>query len=170
MNDQRIRVYIPATVTTLRALRERRALGPSPEAHAVTPSLREWYMEGDQEELEYAAFTRAARSALRLLSDDQDALRRRVVISADVPASATRRVSDALGSSQIEVMAPIPLSDVAAFHVDGASAEADVAAAVSALDASLTGDPDARFMVDSTEDHELEWFDPSELETFEPST
>jgi len=29
-------------------------------AHAVTPALREWYAEGDEEELEYVAFTRAA--------------------------------------------------------------------------------------------------------------
>ena len=38
-----------------------------PEVHAVTPDLREWYAEGDEEELEYVAFTRAAQGALRVL-------------------------------------------------------------------------------------------------------
>ena len=33
-------------------------------AYAVTPALREWYAEGDAEELEYAALQEAARASL----------------------------------------------------------------------------------------------------------
>jgi len=31
------------------------------------------------------------------------------------------------------------------------------------VDQATAGDPDAQFTVDSAEDHELEWFDPTEL-------
>ena len=81
-----IRVYVPATVPMLAQLRAagRWADGPM-VVHAVTPALREWYAEGDEEELEYVAFTRAAQGALRLLRHDPTAPRRRVVVSADRP-------------------------------------------------------------------------------------
>src|SRR5437763_267047 len=86
----KLRVYLPATMQALGSLRERGEFGPSGsdgrplEAHAVTPALREWYAEGDDEELEYVAFTRAAQAALQLLRHDPAAPRRRVVIPADV--------------------------------------------------------------------------------------
>src|SRR5687768_16448695 len=92
------------------------------EAHAVTPALREWYAEGDEEELEYVAFTRAAQGALRLLRHDQAAPRRRVVVSADVPASALVRENVELGSSTVRLPKPVTLAEVAAIHVDGADA------------------------------------------------
>jgi hypothetical protein len=38
-----------------------------------------------------------------------------------------------------------------------------VTAAVAAIEQALAGDPDAQFTVDGAEDHELEWYDPSEL-------
>src|SRR5262249_30634665 len=69
-----IRAYLPATLLGLAALRERGEL-TADEAHAVTPALREWYAEGDEEELEYVAFTRAAQAALRLLRHDPRAPR-----------------------------------------------------------------------------------------------
>src|SRR3954463_3139712 len=87
-----VRVYVPATVPMLAALRSSGQLGEGPTvAHAVTPALREWYAEGDEEELEYVAFTRAAQDALHLLRRDPQAPRRRVVVSADVPSSALVR-------------------------------------------------------------------------------
>jgi hypothetical protein len=55
---QLVRVYVPATVPMLAELRASGRLGAGPTiAHAVTPALREWYAEGDEEELEYVAFT-----------------------------------------------------------------------------------------------------------------
>ncbi|HYN94613.1 MAG TPA: hypothetical protein VES42_12260 [Pilimelia sp.] len=165
MNDQLIRVYVPATVHLLASLRAGGELGPAPvAAHAVTPALREWYAEGDDEELEYVAFTRAAQGALRLLRADPGAPRRRVVVAADLPMSAVRRDDPELGSSVVLVTAPVPLSAVAAIHLDGGDARADVSAAVEVIDQALAGDPDAQFTVDGTEDHELEWYDVSELD------
>ncbi|MEV6813370.1 hypothetical protein, partial [Micromonospora sp. NPDC051296] len=127
--------------------------------------MREWYAEGDEEELEYVAFTRAAQDALQLIRHDQAAPRRRVVVSADLPAAALGRGDGELGSSVVELGAAVPASAVAAIHVDGAEAMPDVAAAANVVVEALAGDPDAQFTVDGAEDHELEWYDPSELES-----
>lgn len=165
MTDQLIRVYVPATVPMLAALHGSGELGGEPVAHAVTPALREWYAEGDQEELEYVAFTRAAQGALRLLRRDAGAPRRRVVVSADVPAGSVTREDAELGSSTVRLTRPVPLAAVAAVHLDGVDAAEDVAAAADVVEEALAGDPDAQFAVDGAEDHELEWYDVSELDT-----
>jgi hypothetical protein len=162
--DHLMRVYLPATIPQLAALRELGELIAPAEVHAVTPTLREWYAEGDDEELEYVAFTRAAQGALRLLRHDPKAPRRRVVVSADVPAGALRGADQELGSSLVGVANAVPLNAVAAIHVDGVDAELDVAAAAEVVEEAAAGDPDAQFTVDGAEDHELEWYDPSELD------
>ncbi|MGH3990417.1 MAG: DUF6912 family protein, partial [Pseudonocardiaceae bacterium] len=84
-----MRVYIPATLTMLRALVDSGELVPiSGTAFALTPMLRESYAAGDTEELEYAAMNEAARASLRLLAAELDGdsgvLPRRVVVAADV--------------------------------------------------------------------------------------
>src|SRR3978361_511362 len=110
----------------LAALRDSGQLGAGPtEAHAVPPALREWYAEGDEEELEYVAFTRAAQGALRLLRHDPGAPRRRVVVSADVPSTALIRENVELGSSTVRLPYPLPLADVASIHLDGAGPAAE---------------------------------------------
>jgi hypothetical protein len=169
MSDHLTRVYVPATLTTLSPLGNRGAIMPPAgadglPAHAVTPLLREWYAEGDEEELEYVAFTRAAQAALSLLHADKNAPRRRVVVSADVPARSLASASSELGSSLVRLAAPLEFAAVAAVHVDGASAEADVSAAADVVADALAGDPDAQFVVDSAEDHELEWYDVTEVD------
>jgi len=159
-----VRVYVPATVPMLTTLRASGRLGTGPTvAHAVTPALREWYAEGDEEELEYVAFTRAAQAALQLLRHDPDAPRRRVVVSADVASTALVHEDVELGSSTVRLPQPVTLTEVAAIHVDGADAAEEVAAAADMVEEALAGDPDAQFTVDGAEDHELEWYDPSEL-------
>jgi hypothetical protein len=157
-----VRVYLAATLPMLAKASAAGQVEPV-AAHAVTPALREWYVEGDEEELEYVAFTRAAQDALRLLRADSGAQRRRVVIAADVPAALVRPADGDLGSSNVLVASEVALSSVAAFHVDDADAEADVAAAASVVEEAAAGDPDAQFTVDSAEDHELLWFAQSEL-------
>jgi len=160
-----VRVYVPATVPMLAALRTSGSLGEaSLTAHAVTPSLREWYAEGDEEELEYVAFTRAAQGALQLLRHDPQAPRRRVVVSADVPSGSVKRDEVELGSSTVRLLGPVALGDVAAIHVDSADATEEIAAAVEVVEEALAGDPDAQFTVDGAEDHELEWYAVSELD------
>jgi hypothetical protein len=159
-----IRVYVPATVPVLAELRKTGHLGVGTVvAHAVTPGLREWYAEGDEEELEYVAFTRAAQGALQLLRHDPAAPRRRVVVSADVPAGTLIREDVELGSSAVRLPGPVSLAQVAAIHVDSTDAAAEVAAAADVVEEALAGDPDAQFTVDGAEDHELEWYAVSEL-------
>ncbi|MEV1142878.1 hypothetical protein [Micromonospora sp. NPDC049799] len=162
MTDELVRVYVPATVPMLTLLRGEGL--PAASAHAVTPALREWYAEGDEEELEYVAFIRAAQDALQLLRADPAAPRRRVVVSVDLPAPAVGRGDGELGSSLVEVTDVVPLAAVAAIHVDGTDAAEDVAAAADVVVEALAGDPDAQFTVDGAEDHELEWYDVTELE------
>lgn len=158
-----MRIYLPATLNVLRDLREAGELGPPPlTAFAVTPALREWYLDDDVEVLEYAAFTEAARAALRLLAADPSAPRRRVVVSADVPDGAVSMHPE-LDRAVLRVAERVPLSLLAAIHVDGAAAEADVAAAAEAVFAADIGDDDAQFTADGAEDHELEWYAVSEL-------
>jgi len=159
-----IRVYLPATLPVLTELRDRGELRVDGEAHAVTPALREWYAEGDEEELEYVAFTRAAQAALRLLRHAPEAPRRRVVVSAEIPAGEVVGTDQELGSSVVRLRAAVPLRAVAAIHVDGTDAEADVEAATRVVEEALAGDPDAQFTVDSAEDHELAWYHPTELD------
>jgi hypothetical protein len=159
-----IRVYVPATLPALSSLKERGELWSHGEAHAVTPALREWYAEGDEEELEYVAFTRAAQAALRLLRRAPDAPRRRVVVSADLPLGHLAGLDQELGSSAVRLEAAVPLAAVAAIHLDDFDAEADVAAASEVVEEALAGDPDAQFTVDGAEDHELAWYDVTELD------
>lgn len=163
MPDNQLRVYVPATLPALGALRRDGQLAVD-AAHTVTPALREWYVEGDEEELEYVAFTRAAQESLRLLHDDPTAPRRRVVVSVDLPSDAVKRAVAELGSSSVALVGPIALASVAAVHVDGDEATDDVAAAADAVSQAAAGDPDAQFVVDGAEDHELEWYDVSELD------
>ena len=160
-----VRVYVPATVPMLAALRTEGQLGAGPMvAHAVTPALREWYAEGDEEELEYVAFTRAAQGALRLLRHDPDAPRRRVVVAVDVPSSALIREDVELGSSTVRLPKAITLTEVASIHLDSTGAAGEIAAAAEVIEEALAGDPDAQFTVDGAEDHELEWYAVTELD------
>jgi hypothetical protein len=162
--EGRTRVYLPATVPLLSSLRAAGGLTTPMNGHAVTAELREWYAEGDDEELEYVAFTRAAQDALHMLRNDPAAPRRRVVISVDVDAADVRAVTRDLGSSSVLVGTRLTLDAVAAIHMDGAAAEADVTAAADVVEEAAAGDPDAQFTVDGAEDHELEWYDVIELD------
>jgi hypothetical protein len=162
--DQTVRVYLPATLPGLAALKQLGELASDGEVHAVTPALREWYAEGDEEELEYVAFTRAAQAALRLLRNAPGVPRRRVVVSADVPVSRVVEIDRELGSSVVRLGTAIPLGAVAAIHVDDPDAQPDVGAAAEVVEEALAGDPDAQFTVDGAEDHELAWYDVSELD------
>jgi hypothetical protein len=90
--------------------------------------------------------------------------RRRVVVSADVPAGALVREDVELGSSTVRLPQPVSLKEVASIHVDGAEAAEQVGAAAEVVEEALAGDPDAQFTVDGAEDHELEWYAVSELD------
>lgn len=160
-----MRVYIPATVTMLRALNDAgEVTAVNNTAFALTPALREYYQSGSAEELEYAAMLEAARASLRLISAELDAdpkaMTRRAVISADVD-SATLRPD--LDFSVVRLDSSVPLKIVAAVHLDAEEAEEAVRAAVAVIDAADLGDPDAEFTLGDAEDFELSWYATQEL-------
>ena len=157
------RVYLPATLAELAVAHAGGVLAAPRRAHAVTAAAREWYVEGDLEELEYVALTEAAEASLRLLAEDPDLPRRRVVIAADVAETDVRDVGDERFRTAVDVAADIPVGAVASVHVDEESARKVVAKAIIALPAADAGDDDARFALDEAEATELLWYDVSEL-------
>jgi uncharacterized protein DUF6912 len=162
-----MRVYLASTLPLLARAKAARALTDGAvTAYAVTPTLREWYAEGDLEELEYAAMTAAARASLGLLADDPDAPRRRVVLAADVPEAWVRQSPgvDLDERAEVTVAEPVPWSALASIHVDGYEAEPVVEAATQAVRAAAQGDEDARFTVDGAEDESLLWYAVQEAE------
>ncbi|MCM2419654.1 hypothetical protein [Streptomyces sp. RKAG293] len=163
-----MRVYIPTTLSGLAEAHKAGELGPAPlDAYAVTPSLREWYVSDDIEELEYAALTRAAQASLRQLAVNPGAPRRRIVLAVDVPDAAVAfdpdRGLDAAALGEVRLAAVVSMNDAAAVHLDATDAEPDVTAAALALGAADAGDDDAQFTVDGAEDHELLWFATQEI-------
>lgn len=162
-----VRVYVPATVGMLRQFVTDGELRPlRGTAFALTPALREAYVSGSTEELEYAALLDAARASLRLLSahepEESDVKEppRRVVVSADVENVTARPDLD---HAVVRVAGPITMDDVAAVHVDAPEAEQAVLAAAAVIDRADLGDPDAEFVLGDVEDHELAWYAPQEL-------
>jgi hypothetical protein len=144
------------------------ALSGSPDpgqqpGYAVTPALREAYASGDEEELEYAALTEAARASLRMLAGNPAAPPRRVVLAAEIPADGVKLDARDREPGRVLVTAMIPVDTLASAHVDDAEAGTDVRAAAEALDAADAGDEDARFAVDGAEGHELAWYATQEL-------
>jgi hypothetical protein len=159
-----MRVYLPATSTVLAALARAAVLGPAPlTAFAVTPGLREYYLDDDIEELEYAAAAEAARASLRMISADPTAARRRLVISADV-ADGSVEVRDDLDRGVVRIAVEIPLAWCASVHADDADAESAVAAAAERIDAADLGDPEAEEVVDDAEGFEPSWYATQEIE------
>jgi hypothetical protein len=159
-----MRVYI---ASTLRALDEAYHAGefgpPLLVGYAVTPALREWHAAGDDEELEYAAMTQAARASVGLLAADPTAPRRRVVVACEIgavpPADGTVEVGDA----RLDLHVAIPWSSVAAVHLDSGEAAAVVGAAADNWDAAQNGDEDAVFVLDSCEGEDLLWYATQEV-------
>lgn len=158
-----MRVYLAATTTVLRELVDSGEIGPAPlTAFAVTPALREWYLDEDDEELEYAALSEAARGSLRLIDAAIGATRRRVVVAADVPDDAVE-FRDDLQRGVVRVREPVVLAAVASVHVDDADAEDTVRAAARSIIAADLGDAEAQERVDDAEGFELSWYANQEV-------
>ena len=144
-------------------------------AFAVTPTLRESYAEGDDDELAEVALREAAVASLRLLgaegalgelersdpgSGDGGLPPRRVVLVADVAEAKARPDLD---DAVVRLTGPVDLADVIAAFVDNGSAEQAVLAAVDAVDAADMGDEDAELTVGDAQDHDLAWYATQEL-------
>jgi hypothetical protein len=156
-----VRVYLPATVPLLRDWIAADAASVTGAAYAVTPSLREWYREGDADELEHAASSLAAVAALDLLAADGDAPARRVVLAVDVDDADCLADPDDRGA--VRLRGAVPGSRWASALVDDVAAAPAVAAAV-----TLLRDPEARpddvdFAVGETEAADLGWYAVQEL-------
>jgi hypothetical protein len=130
-------------------------------AFAVTPTLREAYAEGDEDELADVALRDAALASLRLLDDDDSGLppRRAVVVADAEDVTARPDLDDAV----VRLAGPVALDDVIAAYVDNADAEPAVRAAIEAVDAADLGDEDAELLVGDAQDHDLAWYAPQEL-------
>jgi hypothetical protein len=157
-----VRVYVPATLAMLRQLVADRSLrAVNATAFAVTPTLREAYAEGDEDELADVALRDAALASLRLLDDDDSGLppRRAVVVADAEDVTARPDLDDAV----VRLTGPVALDDVIAAYVDNADAEPAVRAAIEAVDAADLGDEDAELLVGDAQDHDLAWYAPQEL-------
>src|SRR5262249_40978161 len=151
-------------LTALACLLRAGAISPAPvRGYAVTPALREWYASGDLEELEYVAMAHAARASLRLLADDPQAPRRRVVLAAEVPDDQIARGRGFDEPTLVAVGTPVTMAQVVSAHVDDLLAVDDIAEAAAALPAADKGDDDAQFAVDGAEGHELLWYASQEV-------
>lgn len=159
-----MRVFIPATFDMLAELAEEGLIhAHSGYGFAVTPALREFFTEGEDEELSEIAFDDAARASLRLLAtgEVQRYPHRRVVISADV--DDVQPYPDG-GESVVKLGNPaVELSQLAAIHVDLEAAEGATAKAVELVDAADLGDEDAELAVGDALDNFMAWYHPSEL-------
>ncbi|MFB1295196.1 hypothetical protein ACAG24_006765 [Mycobacterium sp. pW049] len=158
-----MRVYVPATLAMLQKLVADGSLRPlNGTAFAVTPTLREAYAEGDEDELADVALREAAMASLRLLGDEKsDGLpARRVVVEADADDVTLRPDLD---DAVVRVAGELALARVIAAYVDNAAAEAAVIAAVEVIDTADLGDEDAELTVGDAQDHDLAWYAPQEL-------
>jgi hypothetical protein len=131
-------------------------------AFAVTPTLREAYSDGDDDELAEVALREAALASLRLMAGEGTSglPPRRAVVVAEV-AEPTPRPD--LDDAVVRLPGPLAYEDVIAAYVDNADAEAAVVQAVEAVDAADLGDDDAEFIVGDAQDHDLAWYAPQEL-------
>lgn len=158
-----MRVYLPATLEMLSTLSENGEFVPiGGTAFAVTPTLREAFIAGDDEELAEVAMREAARASLRLIAaqDAGELPVRRAVVSADVDEVKLRPDLD---DAVVKVRGPISLKSVAAVHIDGSDAEAAVRKASAVVDAADLGDEDAELAVGDAEDFDLGWYATQEL-------
>ena len=160
-----MRVYIPATLAMLQRLVADGSLQPlSGTAFAVTPTLRESYAEGDDEELAEVALGEAALASLRLLAFESggELPLRRAVVVADAPDALVTPRPD-LDDAVVRVDGRVALDQVVAAYVDNADAEPAVRAAVDVVDEADLGDEDAEFTVGDAQDHSLAWYATQEL-------
>ena len=167
-----MRVYIPATLAMLQQLVSDGSLWPvNGTAFAVTPTLREAYAEGDDDELAEVALREAALASLRLLAAAEDEAAdagvgtenlppRRAVLAAAVDEVKYRPDLD---DAVVRVGAPVAIEHVIAAYVDNAAAEPAVTKAIEVIDAADLGDEDAELAVGDALDHDLAWYANQEL-------
>jgi hypothetical protein len=163
-----VRVYIPATLTMLQQLVADGSMhARSGTAFAVTPTLRESYFEGDEDELGEVALREAALASLRLLAAEGTPadgtaglpLRRAVLVAEVDGATARPDLDDAV----VRLAGPVGMTNVVAAYLDNADAEPAVSDAIEVIDSADLGDEDAELTVGDAQDHDLAWYASQEL-------
>lgn len=153
-----MRIYIPATGGLLATWVSTGSLTGFTEGHGVTPALRREYGTTDSEELEYIALVEAGLASLHLLAQDPGSARKRVVVSADIDVALAPSQPQRY-PSQVQIAGPVPLARVVSVHVDDAAAVPLVRVATDALFAGADTDE----ITDEIAEHELMWFDATEV-------
>ena len=175
-----MRVYVPVTLAMLQQLVDDGSLRPvNGTAFAVTPTLREAYSEGGDDELADVALREAALASLRLIGFDsgetgeaatKELPARRAVLEADMEEGGVEQgvagitLRPDLDDAVVRLAGEVRLNQVIAAYVDNAAAESAVLAAVEAIDAADLGDEDAELTVGDAQDHDLAWYAPQELQ------
>ena len=123
--------------------------------------LREWYAEGDLDELEYAAMGAAARASLSLLADDPEPPAaawcwRRTWRTAAVRPGARRRARDARPGERRGARTRGRLLRLCTSTATRLNRWWGTPRML--LQAAADGDEDAQFAVDSAEDESLLWY------------
>ena len=157
-----MRVYVPVTLAMLQRLVADESVQPvSGTAFAVTPTLREAYAHGDEDELADVALRDAALASLRLLADDTHD----TAGSSEPDSAGTMPTRRAVVEADADDVTLRPDLDDAVVRVrgDNASAEPAVKAAVEVIDAADLGNEDAELTVGDAQDHDLAWYAPQEL-------
>ena len=139
-------------------------------AFAVTPTLRESYSEGDEDELGEVALREAALASLRLLAAEQESRAETATGGAcrcggrcSSPRSTARRLGPTSTTRWCGCGSGRRSADVVAAYVDNAAAEPAVSAAIEVIDSADLGDEDAEFTVGDAQDHDLAWYASQEL-------
>jgi hypothetical protein len=154
-------VYLPATIPLLREWLAGGVAAPVGLAYGVTPSLREWYREGDIDELEHAASLLAAVAALELLAADERAPRRRVVLAVEVEEAQVDPDHDERGALRLRDV--VPSAWWASALLDDDDASQAVTAAVALLRDSSASADDLDFALGEAEAADLGWYGVQEL-------
>lgn len=155
-----MRLYLPATLDELDALRGGTPLAVPRRAHAVTPALVALLSDEDEEGVEFAAQLMAADDALVLLAARPDAPDLRLVITVEVPDDAVRDGApegegvDDEAASLTTLVDAVTLDDVVCAHVDEPAARDEVTRALDGDDAAL----------DALAERDLLWYDATELD------
>jgi Family of unknown function (DUF6912) len=156
-----VRVYLPSTLPLLREWLETGRAVAAGTAYAVTPSLREWYREGDIEELEHAAALLAAVASLDLLAADPQAPPRRVVLAVDVADGDVVADQEERGALRLR-RAVLPAQWACALVDEGDATESVVAALALLRDSTAPAD-DLDFALGEAEAADLSWYAAQEL-------
>ena len=133
-------------------------------AFAVTPTLRESYAEGDDDELAEVALREAALASLRLLGAEEIAtepFRRDGWCWS--PRWPKRQPRPDLDDAVVRLAGPVGIADVIAAYVDNAVGRAGGDRCGRGRRRRRLGDEDAELTVGDAQDHDLAWYATQEL-------